>query len=162
MTDDGWAQFARALTTELARLPENAIIVLHERGKPWHLAQFVQRAGDPAGGDRRIGYLRAEVGGDTVDAEGTTRPSARSTRMLEALGWHPADPDDTNWWQELTWPATTAEYDRLVDAVVTVLRDLNEVDRPADLVYRSWEPSGLDRTLHLPGVAPKDGDPDPA
>jgi hypothetical protein len=157
-SDDGdeWGEFARALVAELARLQQDAIIILMERGKSWHFAQFVQVGGYPAGGDPRIGFLRAEVGGEAVDDDGTQRPTARGTRILEALHWRPADPNDTNWWREVDWPATSTEYAELVNAVVAVLRDLNEVARPSDLVYRAWEVTGRHWPVFLPGVEPEE------
>jgi len=139
-----WDDFSRALTGELARLPLHGILQLTHRGQPWHLAQFVQNDD----------HLRAEVGGELADTQGTELPTGPGVALLESLRWRPHDPTDTNWWRELPWPAVTAEYDELVAAVVGVLRDLNGVPAPADLVYRAWEISGRQWPVDLPGVAP--------
>jgi hypothetical protein len=142
--DDDWARFADALVNTLAGLTLNTIVVLHHRERPWQLAQFVQRED----------HLRAEVSGEQIDTQGTNRETGRGRQLLESLRWQPADPGDTNWWREIRWPATTAEYAELVQAVITVLRELNGVRSPAELVYRAWEPSGRPWPVKLPGVEP--------
>src|SRR4051794_14818974 len=123
--DDDWARFTAALADTLAGLTLHTIIVLHHRDRPWQLAQFVQRDT----------FLRAEVSGEAVDLQGTGHETEAGRRLLDSLGWRPADPGDTNDWQELPWPATSAEYAALARAVTTVLRDLNGVRSPAELVY---------------------------
>jgi hypothetical protein len=155
---EDWARFADALVHELARLPLDTIVILSERRGSSRFVQFVQCAGYPPAGDHRLGYLRAEVS-NGLAAPAAGEPTARGTRMLEALHWHPAAPNDTNWWRELTWPATTGEYAELVDAVVAVLRDLGRVIRPADLVYDAWMPSGRPWQVRIPGVEPENAEP---
>jgi hypothetical protein len=143
VSDDAWDGFAVALWRELARLPSDAILLLHEPGLDWHFAQFLQTPD----------FLRAEVPGDDPDyPTGPLRP--QDERRLGEVGWQPPRPRDvSNWWQELPWPATSGEYVRLGDAVVTALRDVQGIATPSRLVYRSWEWGGARRELRLPGVA---------
>ncbi|GAA5185175.1 hypothetical protein GCM10023322_28300 [Rugosimonospora acidiphila] len=144
---DEWERFGDALVDEVARLPVEAIMVLTERGQPRHFVQFVQ-TGD---------HLRAEA---TGSVGGPAEPApVRERRLLEAVGWREPPPGDATpaWLYRLPWPATTEEYRRLTDAAVTALRDVQEVARPSDLSYRSWERGRQRRALGLPGLEPEQG-----
>lgn len=147
--DDGWARFGAALAGELARLPDEAILLIREPGRDDHFAQFVLEADQ----------LRAEVAGDLDAAGNPGALSVRDQRLLAAEGWQPPKPGgrDPNWWQTVDWPATSGEYQHLADAVVTALRDVREISSPRVLVARSWEFGGRRREVSLPGVA---ADPD--
>lgn len=143
-----WEGFARALSDELVRLPMEAVLILAERDDPKHFVQFLQDTDE----------LQAEAaGGDFGDPIGSL--SVRDRRLLDAVGWRePTLADEAPTWQyPLPWPATTEEYRRLATAVVTALRDVQEVATPANLVYRSWESGGRRRAVRLPGVGPDEG-----
>lgn len=144
--DRQWAAFATVLAGELASLPTGAVLLLREPGVDEHFAQFLQLPDQ----------LRAEVAGDLDEDGNPGLLTVRDQRLLSAVGWQaPAAGDhDPNWWQPLDWPATSAEYRRLVDAVVTALRDVQEIGSPEVLVYRSWESGGRRRAPRLPGVRP--------
>jgi hypothetical protein len=142
-----WAEFAGALARELARLGDGMFLVLNERDRPWHLAQFQQG----------LSELRAEVSGETADAEGNQQETPRGRRLIESLGWRPPATYDVNWWRELKWPALSSEYRELAEAVVAVLRDVNGIESPERLTYRAWESAKGNRpwAVDLPGVAPE-------
>jgi hypothetical protein len=112
-----WEEFAPALARELARLGDGLFLVLNGRDRPWQLAQFQQGAGE----------LRAEVSGEVAGADGDRPETPRGRRLIESLGWRPPATYDVNWWRELPWPALSAEYRELADAVVAVLADLNRI-----------------------------------
>ncbi|GIH14073.1 TY-Chap domain-containing protein [Rugosimonospora africana] len=145
---DGWDGFARALGHELKRLPMEATLIIIERGNPLHYAQFFQDKGE----------LQAEAPGGTFD-DPIGSLSMRDRRLLAAVGWREPTREDEvpNWTIRLPWPATTGEYERLTAAVVTALRDVQEIPAPASLVYRSWELTNRRRAVGLPGVEPDEG-----
>lgn len=138
-----WTAFADALAAELARLPEAGYLVLVEPGvADLHFVQFAQD----------VEELRAETAG----AVAAGPLPVRDERLLTAVGWRPPPPGDydTNWWQTLPWPATGEEYQRLAAAVVTALRDVQEVGSPAALTYRAWRTGGRPLEVTLPGIKP--------
>ena len=156
MSDDEWAVFGRALSEELQRLETYAIILLLDPDPRLGQRRFVQFLQNPD-------HLRAEVAGDAVEYPPgnltTGLLTVRQQRLLGAVGWLPPEHDDGdhNWFCRIAWPATSEEVDRLVDAVVTALRDVQDTPSPGALVYRSWLWGNERRKLHIPGVEPDAG-----
>jgi hypothetical protein len=139
--DDPWTTFTAALRREVAQLPEESFLVLRDPADESHLAQFWQAEL----------YLRAEVPGD----EGAGGSPEQDARALSQLGFTRASlQDGGNWRRTIDWPATTAEYESLIDAVVVALRDVQGVPSPAVLIYHAWGYDCGHRRVDLPGVTP--------
>ncbi|WP_240487350.1 SseB family protein [Actinomadura flavalba] len=131
-----WSEFARRLGRELAGLDPDTILIVRERDESRH---YVQAIREP---DR----LYAEAVSNNF-LEGPLLLTVADEEVMTEAGWHPpGDPAPRNWWTELSATASPAEHDRLADVMVTALRDVQGVRRPADLVYESFHRHGTGLT----------------
>ncbi len=145
-TEDPWGQFAAALQREVAQLPDDSFLLLREPGTDQHFAQFWQ---SPTS-------LRAEVAGDELVGGPSGLLSEQGREVLAGVGFAaPVSLDDAgNWWREIAWPATGPQYQELVNAVVTALREVQGMTDPGVLIYHAWGYHTGPRRVDLPGVAP--------
>jgi hypothetical protein len=144
MTDIDWDSFQAGLAETLATLPEQAVLIIRNRPRPWHFVQF-------ALGDDR---LRAEVSSGTDELDRVNSTDEELAVFL-AAGWEePPDPRD-NHGVTLPWPAPSAGYARVAAMAVTALRDAYGVGTPATLGYEAWS-NGDGRSLTMPklGLGP--------
>ncbi|MGI5164134.1 TY-Chap domain-containing protein [Spirillospora sp. CA-253888] len=127
-----WSEFARRLGRELAGLERDTILIVREREESRH---YVQAMREP---DR----LYAEAVSNNF-LDGPLLLTLADEEVMSEAGWRPpADPAPRNWWTELPGLASGAEYGRLAEVMVTALRDVQGVRRPADLVYESFHRHG--------------------
>ncbi|MFC9977545.1 SseB family protein [Spirillospora sp. NPDC127200] len=127
-----WSEFARRLGRELAGLERDTILIVRERDESRH---YVQAMREP---DR----LYAEAVSNNF-LDGPLLLTLADEEVMSEAGWRPpADPAPRNWWTELPGLASGAEYGRLAEVMVTALRDVQGVRRPADLVYESFHRHG--------------------
>jgi hypothetical protein len=128
-----WSEFAERLSRELARLDRDTILIIREHDEDRH---YVQAMREP---DRH--YAEA-VSNNFL--EGPLRLTPADEEVLTESGWQPPTADWTpaNWWTELAPLATEDDFARLADMMVTALRDVQAVRRPADLVYESFHRHG--------------------
>jgi type III secretion system-like peptide-binding chaperone/type III secretion system (T3SS) SseB-like protein len=127
-----WSEFARRLGRELAGLDTDTILIVREREESRH---YVQAMREP---DRL--YAEA-VSNNFLDGPLLLTPA--DEEVMSEAGWQPpADPLPRNWWTELAAAATGTDHLRLADMMVTALRDVQGVRRPADLVYESFHRLG--------------------
>jgi hypothetical protein len=89
--DGEWARFGSALAAEIARLPDEAILLIHEPGRADRFVQFIVEADE----------VGAEVAGAVDTAGGPGALSTHHQGLLAAAGWQPPKPGghDPNWWQ---------------------------------------------------------------
>ncbi|WP_281180274.1 TY-Chap domain-containing protein [Actinomadura hibisca] len=127
-----WSEFARRLGRELAGLERDTILIVRERDESRH---YVQAMREP---DR----LYAEAVSNNF-LDGPLLLTLADEEVMSEAGWRPpADPAPRNWWTELPDLASGAEHGRLAEVMVTALRDVQGVRRPADLVYESFHRHG--------------------
>jgi type III secretion system-like peptide-binding chaperone/type III secretion system (T3SS) SseB-like protein len=128
-----WSEFAERLSRELARLDRDTILIIREHDEDRH---YVQAMREP---DR----LYAEAVSNNF-LEGPLLLTPADEEVLAEAGWQPptADWAPANWWCELSPVATADDHARLADMMVTALRDVQGVRRPADLVYESFRRHG--------------------
>lgn len=127
-----WSEFAQRFARELAALPRDTILIVRERDEIRH---YVQAMWEP---DR----LYAEAVSNNF-LEGPLLLQPADEEVLGEAGWRPPAPQvSANWWTELPTGTTTEDFDRLADMMVTALRDVQGVRRPADLVYESFRRLG--------------------
>ncbi|WP_406265603.1 hypothetical protein OH799_18615 [Nocardia sp. NBC_00881] len=141
MTD--WTRFAEGLAEELAMLPDGALVVIKESGKPDNEYRYVQFR-------QTADLLEAQLTGDTY-LDAAARPGHAGQRRLIDAGWqYPDSPHNENWWIELSWPLSTAVDRHLSDMVVIGLRDCFRIPDPDTLIYDAWNQTKGNRRLHMP------------
>lgn len=135
-----WSEFARRLGRELAGLERDTILIVRERDESRH---YVQAMREP---DR----LYAEAVSNNF-LDGPLLLTLADEEVMSDAGWRPpADPAPRNWWTELPdagapggmQAVTEGDFSRLADVMVTALRDVQGIRRPADLVYESFHRHG--------------------
>lgn len=127
-----WSEFAQRLGRELAGLERDTILIVREREESRH---YVQAMREP---DR----LYAEAVSNNF-LDGPLLLTLADEEVMSEAGWRPpAEPSPRNWWTELPSYATSVDYARLADVMVTALRDVQAVRRPSDLVYESFHRHG--------------------
>lgn len=143
----GWAEFSARLAQTLERLGERTYLIISWAGTN----VFVQYHQAPEA-------LQAEAVADAYLPE-QHQLSFAQVDAMKSLGWIAPDigPGKLNWNQQLSWPARTADYRRLAEASVAVLRDVHHVPAPDELVYQAWQeaeqpPEGV--TYYLEDLAP--------
>ncbi|MGK8485862.1 TY-Chap domain-containing protein [Nocardia asiatica] len=136
----GWEDIAAGLAAELAALSAGSIVKLveSETGPRRRYAQFLQ--------------LDDVLSAELVD-DGWLDPALRAgtagRAVIAAAGWRERDATHGNWWAELPWPSSSAEYRRLADMVVTGLRDGFGIAAPTALAYTAWNERSANQ-LDLP------------
>jgi hypothetical protein len=78
------------------------------------------------------------------------RAGATGRALIADSGWRARDAGHSNWWAELPWPSSSADYRRLADMVVTGLRDGFGIRAPTALAYTAWNERLENRKLDLP------------
>lgn len=128
-----WSEFAERLGRELAALDRDTILIVREHDESRH---YVQAMREP---DR----LYAEAVSNNF-LEGPLLLTPADEEVLTEAGWRPptADWAPANWWTDLPPYATKADFAGLADMMVTALRDVQGLRRPADLVYESFHRHG--------------------
>ncbi|GAA2106039.1 hypothetical protein GCM10009780_58460 [Actinomadura alba] len=128
-----WSEFAERLGRELAGLDRDTILIVREHDESRH---YVQAMREP---DR----LYAEAVSNNF-LEGPLLLTPADEEVLTEAGWRSptADWSPANWWTELPPLATATDYAGLADMMVTALRDVQGLRRPADLVYESFHRHG--------------------
>ena len=127
-----WSEFAQRLARELAALPRDTILIVREREEIRH---YVQAMWEP---DRL--YAEA-VSNNFLDGPLLLTPA--DEEVLTEAGWRPPAPQISgNWWTELPPATSSADFALLSDMMVTALRDVQGVRRPAELVYESFRRLG--------------------
>lgn len=114
-----WDWFEAGLAWTLFTLPEHGILILADEQGTGRFVQFSKGGG-----------LRAEVG-----AFGGT-PERDS--VLAERRWSRPDEDEINWYQDLTWPAYYADYERVAESVAWALRNVLDVWLPLGLRSTTW------------------------
>ncbi|MBV1853865.1 TY-Chap domain-containing protein [Catellatospora tritici] len=120
-----WDDFAALLRQDLAALAAGDTVLLRHGRR---IVQFQQLP--------RL--LRAEVVGNAFlpPEEQLTEAEQAS---LAAWGWQPPQGQtEPNWWFNLPWPATSAQYDALTARLVAAVRDGSGVADPAQLTVEAW------------------------
>ncbi|RAY10836.1 SseB family protein [Actinomadura craniellae] len=127
-----WSEFAVRLGRELAGLEHDTILIVRERDEDRHYVQAV----------REPERLYAEAVSNHFLSDPLLLKPADEEVMAEA-GWRPpGDPSPRNWWTDLPPFATAADHARLADMMVTALRDVQGVRRPADLLHEALRRHG--------------------
>ena len=127
-----WSEFAQRFARELAALPRDTILIVREREEIRH---YVQAMWEP---DRL--YAEA-VSNNFLDGPLLLTPA--DEEVLTEAGWRPPAPQVSgNWWTELPPTMSPADFAMLSDMMVTALRDVQGVRRPADLAYESFRRLG--------------------
>jgi hypothetical protein len=143
-----WSEFAVRLGRELAGLHRDTILIVREHDESRH---YVQAMREP---DRL--YAEA-VSNNFLDGPLALTPA--DEEVLTEAGWRPPTPDwaPANWWTELPPFAEAPDFAGLADMMVTALRDVQGLRRPADLVYESFHrhDTGLIELVDF-GLAPAD------
>jgi hypothetical protein len=143
-----WSEFAERLSRELAGLDRDTILIVREHDESRH---YVQAMREP---DR----LYAEAVSNNF-LEGPLALTPADEEVLTEAGWRPPTEDwaPANWWTELPPFATAPDFTGLADMMVTALRDVQGLRRPADLVYESFHRhgTGLIELLDF-GITPAD------
>jgi hypothetical protein len=143
-----WSEFAVRLGRELAGLDRDTILIVREHDESRH---YVQAMREP---DRL--YAEA-VSNNFLDGPLALTPA--DEEVLTEAGWRPPTPDwaPANWWTELPPFAEAPDFAGLADMMVTALRDVQGLRRPADLVYESFHRhgTGLIELVDF-GLAPAD------
>ncbi|MQY08873.1 hypothetical protein ACRB68_69840 [Actinomadura sp. RB68] len=136
--------FAAALARCLRDLPVGGVVIIEEAGFRSAGKGFTQFRRYPD-------YLTAEVPGDPGPPPSPgARVGAAITQMLTESGWQQQDPDrGGNRWFELSWPATTSDYQQLATMIVTALRDAFRIPSPDALRYHAWNEGDGNRQLDL-------------
>ncbi|MBF6167409.1 hypothetical protein IU486_22010 [Streptomyces gardneri] len=137
----GWGDLAAGLAAELASLRAGSIVKLveTETGARRRYAQFLQ--------------LDDALSAELVDDEWldpALRAGATGRALIADSGWRARDAGHSNWWAELPWPSSSADYQRLADMVVTGLRDGFGIRAPSVLAYTAWNERLENRKLDLP------------
>jgi hypothetical protein len=145
-----WSEFAVRFARELAGLDRDTILIVREHDESRHYVQAM----------RETERLYAEaVSNNFLDGPLALTPA--DEEVLAEAGWRPPTTDwsPANWWTELTLDAPAGAYAGLADMMVTALRDVQGVRRPADLVYESFhrDGHGLIELVDF-GIAPADSD----
>jgi hypothetical protein len=128
-----WSEFAVRFARELAGLDRDTILIVREHDESRHYVQAM----------RETERLYAEaVSNNFLDGALALTPA--DEEVLAEAGWRPptADWSPANWWTELTLDAPPGAHAELADMMVTALRDVQGVRRPADLVYESFHRDG--------------------
>jgi hypothetical protein len=137
-----WEEFAEGLAEEFAGLPAGALLVLSEPGDRGRYAQFAQDEME------LVAYVVVNF---FVPESAQATPQGE--QAIADAGWNPPDGSGLheNWWRTLPWPASSAQYRALADAVVTALRDGYGIASPDGWTYQAWnERTGDDIELtHL-------------
>jgi hypothetical protein len=143
-----WSEFAVRFARELASLDRDTILIVREHDESRHYVQAM----------RETERLYAEaVSNNFLDGPLALTPA--DEEVLAEAGWRPPTPDwsPANWWTELPPAAPTGAHAGLADMMVTALRDVQGVRRPADLVYESFHRDGLGLIELVDfGIAPAD------
>ena len=143
-----WSEFAVRFARELASLDPDTILIVREHNESRH---YVQAMREP---DRL--YAEA-VSNNFLDGPLALTPA--DEEVLAEAGWRPPTEDwsPANWWTELPPVAPAGAHAGLADMMVTALRDVQGVRRPADLVYESFHRDGLGLIELLDfGITPAD------
>ena len=128
-----WSEFAVRFARELAGLDRDTILIVREHDESRHYVQAM----------RETERLYAEaVSNNFLDGPLALTPA--DEEVLAEAGWRPptADWSPANWWTELALDASNGAHGALADMMVTALRDVQGVRRPADLVYESFHRDG--------------------
>jgi hypothetical protein len=128
-----WSEFAVRFARELAGLDRDTILIVREHDESRH---YVQAMREP----ERL-YAEA-VSNNFLDGPLALTPA--DEEVLAEAGWRPptADWSPANWWTELAHDPPPGAHAELADMMVTALRDVQGVRRPADLVYESFHRDG--------------------
>ncbi|MEO5874953.1 MAG: SseB family protein, partial [Streptosporangiaceae bacterium] len=128
-----WSEFARRFALELAALDRDTILIVREREESRHYVQAM----------RETDRLYAESVSNNF-LEGPLLLTPADEEILNEAGWQPptAAWNPANWWTELSPRADHTDYTLLADMMVTALRDVQGVRRPASLVYESFHRHG--------------------
>jgi hypothetical protein len=128
-----WSEFAVRFARELAGLDRDTILIVREHDESRHYVQAM----------RETERLYAEaVSNNFLDGPLALTPA--DEEVLAEAGWRPptADWSPANWWTELALDPPSGAHAELADMMVTALRDVQGVRRPADLVYESFHRDG--------------------
>jgi hypothetical protein len=128
-----WSEFAVRFARELAGLDRDTILIVREHDESRHYVQAM----------RETERLYAEaVSNNFLDGPLALTPA--DEEVLAEAGWRPPTIDwsPANWWTELALDAPPGAHAELADMMVTALRDVQGVRRPADLVYESFHRDG--------------------
>jgi hypothetical protein len=128
-----WSEFAVGFARELAGLDRDTILIVREHDESRHYVQAM----------RETERLYAEaVSNNFLDGPLALTPA--DEEVLAEAGWRPPTTDwsPANWWTELALDAPPGAHAELADMMVTALRDVQGVRRPADLVYESFHRDG--------------------
>jgi hypothetical protein len=121
-----WPDFTNRLASTLVALPVGAKIILLATGNRY--TQFAQSDSD----------LYAEItSGEVLE----NPPPAESEAVLDNAGWNRPQRYGNhhgNWYRSISWPARSAAYRALADAVTVGLRDALGVRSPAELKVSGW------------------------
>jgi hypothetical protein len=137
MTEE-WSRFAVALTKALSSLPLQGVLIVGDGVNGQHFVQFAHH------GER----IRAEAAGG-ADEYGRVHLTERQRAGLVELGWRPPDEGHFNWWTQLDWPATSAQYRVLGEMSTRALSEAYQVASPATLEYQAWV-DGSPQPLEFP------------
>jgi hypothetical protein len=143
-----WSEFAVRFARELAGLDRDTILIVREHDESRHYVQAMRES-------ERL-YAEA-VSNNFLDGPLALTPA--DEEVLAEAGWRPptADWSPANWWTELGLDAPPGACAELADMMVTALRDVQGVRRPADLVYESFHRDGYGLIELLDfGIAPAD------
>jgi hypothetical protein len=143
-----WSEFATRFARELSGLGRDTILIVREHNESRHYVQAM----------RESERLYAEAVSNNF-LEGPLALTPADEEVLAEAGWRPptADWSPANWWTELSPAAPPGAHAGLAEMMVTALRDVQGVRRPADLVYESFHRDGfgLIELMDL-GIAPAD------
>jgi hypothetical protein len=128
-----WSEFAVCFARELAGLDRDTILIVREHDESRHYVQAMRES-------ERL-YAEA-VSNNFLDGPLALTPA--DEEVLAEAGWRPPTSDwsPANWWTELALDAPSGAHTDLADMMVTALRDVQGVRRPADLVYESFHRDG--------------------
>lgn len=147
MTCPAWGELSEHLATIFADFGDGARLILRATRPTGAYVQAGQEDSD---------LVIEAVADHNLPAE--SRIGRDGVARLRAIGWSEPEFELGNWTHHVTWPATTAEYQRTTDMMIRALRDVYGVRDPADLRYAAWNdrrsPAGLE--LPLLGVAISD------
>lgn len=129
-----WSEFAMRFARELSGLGSDTILIVREHNESRHYVQAM----------RESERLYAEAVSNNF-LEGPLALTPADEEVLAEAGWRPptADWSPANWWTELSPTAPPGAHAGLAEMMVTALRDVQGIRRPADLVYESFHRDGF-------------------
>lgn len=144
-----WDGFAEALAQVLPSLQERSYLVVSWGSVPTVYVQFAQTASQ----------LQAKTGaGDVMPAN--RQIGSADTDVMRSSGWLAPEQDAgsrNTWHSVLPWPARSADYHRVAQMAVAVLRDAHRVPSPDVLEHRAWreaEPDPVGVTFYEDDLEP--------